>query len=118
MSAEDIELLKLKLQAQMQREQNRADLFKWFVAFAWPLVMHIVTAYFEHAAIANVAEKADVAATKAVALEKTTKDIAKDTAINTAINTSYEARRTGDPDDMAKAERAEAKVEKLADKSP
>jgi hypothetical protein len=54
--------------------------------------------------------KADVAATASVALTKTADAIAHDTALSTAINTNYEARRTGEPEDMAKAERAEAKV--------
>lgn len=58
--------------------------------------------------IAAVASTA--AATEAAIAKKTTADTAQDAAISAAINTGYEARRTGDPIDQAKAERAEAKV--------
>lgn len=106
MSDHDIELLKL----QMQREQMRADLFKWFVAFVWPFIVNLGTAYIQHQAIENVANKADVAATKAEVVEATTKEIK--TGVDASVK-GWKAYQTKDPEDMNTAVEAVEKADKL-----
>lgn len=110
MPADEIELMKLRLQSELQQQQARerseqrwSDLFKWFVALIWPLLVNGGAGYIQHRQIA----------TSAAVVEEKTDAIAKDTAITAAINTEWKAGRTGDPVDMAKAERAAAKVEAM-----
>lgn len=109
MSEHHIELLKL----QIQREQAARDFWRWAIMYVLvginPLI-DLATAYVNRKAIVSVGVKADTAATKAAIVEEKTDAIAKDTASINAINTNYEARRTEAPEDISKAERAEAKV--------
>lgn len=57
------------------------------------------------------AVEAKTAASRAAVVEKTTDAIA-------AINMSYEARRTGEADDMDRAAKAQAKVESVVEAKP
>lgn len=110
MSNPDIELLKL----QIQREQAARDFWKWaimYVLLALNPLLNVATAYLEHHAIASVA-------TKAAAVEVKQDAITTDVASTNAINTKWKADRTGDPEDVAKAEQAQAKVAALAEAAP
>lgn len=124
MSADEIELLKIQLQRDQlsaQREAARSDLFKWFVAFAWPLVVSTVTTLINHNAIGTVADKADKAATAAteaaaVAVETKQDQGEKLTAIVGGVDAgvkSWKAYQTKEPEDMHAAEEAISKAESI-----
>lgn len=101
----DNEIEKLKLQ--IQREQAARDFWKWFIMYilvALGPFINLATAYLEHRAIGSVAQKAEVIEKKA--------GVAAQAAVSTnVITTQWQAGRTGDPDDMAKAEEAAAKAQ-------
>lgn len=101
--SEEFELEKLRIMAATAREQSRNDLFKWFVALVWPVIVQLSASYIERQAIDKVAAKAAVVERKI--------DANSDSLdINTAINTKWQADRSGDPEDKAKADTAAAKV--------
>lgn len=119
MSDQDIEILKLQIQRDMQDQASRErsqqanrDFWKWAIMYLIVMVnpTNLVTTVLEHRAIATVDKKADTAAKTAVVLKKTVDGVATDTAGTYAINSEWKAGRTGDPEDMAKAVQAEAKV--------
>ena len=130
MTVTELQNENLSLQIQLENARAEASRPKWLfrtalvssigvpiVTVLIQVVMHLYeldgqvkNAETVVAKVEAVGEKADVAATKAILLEKKADEISKDTASVNAINTEWKASKTGDPDDMAKAERAEAKV--------
>lgn len=112
----------LKLQIQLINAQSEASKPKWLFRTAivssigvpiLTLLIQLVLHWYELDGQVKTGEKV-VAAVEVV--KEQNDGIAHDTAINTAINTGYEARRTEAPDDMAKADAAQAKV--MAQESP
>lgn len=113
----EVELAKI----QLQRDQMRSDLFKWFVMAVIGLLtpfLNITLGIVQHMAIDTVAEKTDlaaqkasIAAKKAAVVEAETRDIKRVAVENYAMNAEWRAEHTGDPDDMAKANSAKAAAE-------
>lgn len=128
MSTDEIELLKMQIQrdvqeqqAQERREQRRIQLFMWFVAFVWPLVVNVTTSLIEQqTAITQAAVvKSEVVAAK-VETDKVLSDIGEKldvgvaAAVSTnAINTDWLAKKTGDPEDEAKAQAAKERLDRM-----
>lgn len=118
MSDEQIEIVKLQLEAQMRREQMRSDLFKWFVALVWPVFLNLATAYVDHLNAIEVAGKADKAAQTSVAIAAKVDEIAPATLSTNAITAQWRAEHTGDPVDALKAAKAEQRLSAALEKMP
>jgi hypothetical protein len=118
----ELELRRMELDAQEKREQReaqekrdvrRAELFKWFVAFAWPSVLQIANVLVQAHSNSVLAAKADKAAkTAAVAAEKV-EEIDRTATYTAAKTAQWWAERTGDPAAQAKAAEAEARLESM-----
>lgn len=127
MSDTDIELLKLKIQHEMQREQLRHDLLKWLVVFVWPFVLQLGSAYIEsRVTVAAAADVKKVAANKAAELktELTAAKVETDQAIATvaagvdASVKGWKAYQTKEPEDMDRAAQAVVNAERLTENMP
>ena len=99
---DDLEKFKLELEYREKREQRRADLLRWFVAFIWPTLLAVLSNYkladVEHK-LAAVSDKAEVAA--------------KSSAVTEVINTEWRAKQSGKPEDEAKAAAAVERLESV-----
>lgn len=117
----DAEERKQEREAQERREVRRSELFKWVVMLIVVPLGDGLQALNQNRLASHVSEKVDAVAAKAdiaastaaVAAVKAT-EADKTTANNYAITAKWWAERSGDPQDMAKAEAAAERLEKVA----
>jgi len=130
MAEHEIELMKLQLQRDLQEQQARerseqrwSDLFKWFVALIWPLLVNGGAGYIQNRATTAVAAevKTELTAAKTETDAKLSDIAGKQDVLVVSADAnikSLKAWKSGEPEDQNAATQAVVNAERLTENMP